>query len=48
VADFHPMIAYEGAFDPATEAKIGQEARAKADGYLAALQKRADDAVVPC
>ena len=48
LADFHLMIAYEGSFDPATEAKIEQESRAKANEYLAALQKIADDAGVPC
>jgi len=48
VPDFHLMIAYEGAFDPATEEKIEREALVKAEGYLATAKKVADDAGVPC
>ncbi|MCC7187087.1 MAG: universal stress protein [Acidobacteria bacterium] len=48
VPDFHLMIAYEGAFDPATEEKIEREALAKAEGYLASAKKVADEVGVSC
>jgi len=48
VPDFHLMIAYEGAFDPATEEKIEREALAKAEGYLASAKKVSDEIGVPC
>ena len=48
VPDFHLMIAYEGAFDPATEEKIEREAQAKADDYLGYVTKQAQQAQVPC
>jgi nucleotide-binding universal stress UspA family protein len=48
IPDFHLMIAYEGAFDPATEEKIEREALAKAEGYLTSAKKVADEAHVPC
>jgi nucleotide-binding universal stress UspA family protein len=48
VPDFHLMIAYEGAFDPATEEKIEREALAKAEDYLGYIRKVAQDERVPC
>ena len=42
------MIAYEGAFDPATEEKIEREALAKAEDYLGFIRKAAQDALVAC
>jgi len=48
VPDFHLMIAYEGAFDPATEEKIEREALAKAEDYLGYIRKTAQDASIPC
>ena len=48
IPDYHLLIAYEGAFDPITEERIEQEAKARADSYLAFVSKRAADAGVPC
>jgi nucleotide-binding universal stress UspA family protein len=48
VPDFHLMIAYEGAFDPATEEKIEREALAKAEDHLGYIRRTAQDALVPC
>ena len=48
VPDFHLMIAYEGAFDPATEEKIEREALAKAEDYLGYIRKAAQESLVAC
>ena len=48
VPDFHLMIAYEGAFDPATEEKIEREALAKAEDYLGFIRKTSQDSLVAC
>lgn len=48
IPDYHLLIAYEGAFDPITEERIEEEARARAENYLAFVRKAADDAGVPC
>ena len=34
IPDYHLLIAYEGAFDPVTEERIEEEAKARADSYL--------------
>jgi nucleotide-binding universal stress UspA family protein len=46
--DYRLMIAYEGAFDPATYERIEEEAGARAANFLAFVQKTADAAGVPC
>jgi nucleotide-binding universal stress UspA family protein len=48
IPDYHLLIAYEGAFDPITEERIEEEARARADSYLAFIRKAAEEAGVPC
>ncbi len=48
VPDYHLMIAYEGSFDPVTEERIEQEARARAETYLAFVKQTAEGAGVPC
>jgi nucleotide-binding universal stress UspA family protein len=48
VPDYHLMIAYEGAFDPATEEKIEEEARQRAASFLDFVKKTAAAAGVPC
>jgi len=48
IPDYHLLIAYEGAFDPVTEERIEEEAKARADNYLAYVKKTADNAGVPC
>src|ERR1044071_118212 len=48
VPDYHLMIAYEGAFDPATEERIEQEARTRADGFLEYVRKVCAEAGVTC
>ena len=48
IPDYHLLIAYEGAFDPVTEERIEQEAKARADKYLAFVRSAADEAGVPC
>jgi len=48
IPDYHLLIAYEGAFDPITEERIEEEARARAENYLAFVRKVADEAGVPC
>ena len=35
IPDYHLLIAYEGAFDPVTEERIEEEAKTRAEGYLA-------------
>jgi nucleotide-binding universal stress UspA family protein len=48
IPDYHLLIAYEGAFDPVTEERIEEEAKTRAEGYLAFVRKSAEDAGVPC
>jgi nucleotide-binding universal stress UspA family protein len=48
IPDYHLLIAYEGAFDPVTEERIEEEAKTRADTYLAFVRKTAQDADVPC
>jgi len=48
IPDYHLLIAYEGAFDPVTEERIEEEAKARADGYLTFVRKTAGEAGVPC
>lgn len=48
IPDYHLLIAYEGAFDPITEERIEEEARSRAESYLAYIRKTAEEAGVPC
>ena len=48
IPDYHLLIAYEGAFDPVTEERIEEEAKARADSYLEFVSKIAREAGVPC
>lgn len=48
IPDYHLLIAYEGAFDPVTEERIEEEAKARAENYLAFVRKSAEDSGVPC
>jgi len=48
IPDYHLLIAYEGAFDPVTEERIEEEAKTRAEGYLAFVSKSAQDAGVQC
>lgn len=48
IPDYHLLIAYEGAFDPVTEERIEEEAKTRAQTYLAFVRKVAQDAGVPC
>ncbi len=48
IPDYHLLIAYEGAFDPVTEERIEEEAKARAEGYLAFVKKVANEAGVAC
>jgi nucleotide-binding universal stress UspA family protein len=48
IPDYHLLIAYEGAFDPVTEERIEEEAKARAESYLAFIKKTADEAGIPC
>lgn len=48
IPDYHLMIAYEGSFDPVTEERIEQEAKARAEAYLALVRETAQKAGVPC
>ena len=48
IPDYHLLIAYEGAFDPVTEERIEEEAKARADTYLAFMRETAGEAGVPC
>lgn len=48
IPDYHLLIAYEGAFDPVTEERIEQEAKARADKYLAFVRGAAEEAGVTC
>ena len=48
IPDYHLLIAYEGAFDPVTEERIEEEAKVRAESYLAYVRKSAGDESVPC
>src|SRR5262245_27522035 len=48
IPDYHLLIAYEGAFDPVTEERIEEEAKARAQNYLEFVRKSAQEAGVPC
>ncbi len=48
IPDYHLLIAYEGAFDPVTEERIEEEAKARADTYLSYIRDAAAQAGVPC
>ena len=48
IPDYHLLIAYEGAFDPVTEERIEEEAKARADSYLGYIRSAAAEAGVPC
>lgn len=48
IPDYHLLIAYEGAFDPVTEERIEEEAKARAESYLAFVKKTAQEAGIPC
>ena len=48
IPDYHLLIAYEGAFDPVTEERIEEEAKTRAESYLAYVRKCAQEADVPC
>lgn len=48
IPDYHLLIAYEGAFDPVTEERIEEEAKARADTYLGFMRETAGEAGVAC
>ena len=48
IPDYHLLIAYEGAFDPVTEERIEEEAKLRAESYLAFIRSAAEDAGIPC
>ena len=48
IPDYHLLIAYEGAFDPVTDERIEEEAKARADSYLGHVREAATAAGVPC
>jgi len=48
IPDYHLLIAYEGAFDPVTEERIEEEAKVRAESYLAFVRSSAGGARVPC
>ncbi len=48
IPDYHLLIAYEGAFDPVTEERIEEEAKTRAENYLAFVRTVAQDADIPC
>jgi nucleotide-binding universal stress UspA family protein len=48
IPDYHLLIAYEGAFDPITEERIEQEAKARAATYLTQIEEAAREAGVAC
>ena len=47
IPDYHLLIAYEGAFDPVTEERIEEEAKARADTYLNHIREAAAAAFAP-
>ena len=48
IPDYHLLIAYEGAFDPVTEERIEEEAKARAESYLGFVRKECGEAGVQC
>ena len=48
IPDYHLLIAYEGAFDPVTEERIEEEAKSRAETYLAHVRETAQAADVAC
>lgn len=48
IPDYHLMIAYEGSFDPVTEARIEQEAKSRAEAYLQFAVTTAAESSVAC
>lgn len=48
IPDYHLLIAYEGAFDPVTEERIEQEAKARAERYLTFVRDAAAEEGVAC
>jgi nucleotide-binding universal stress UspA family protein len=48
IPDYHLLIAYEGAFDPVTEERIEEEAKTRADTYLAFIRKECGEAGIQC
>src|SRR3954469_21607072 len=48
IPDYHLLIAYEGAFDPVTEERIEEEAKARADSYLDYMRKAAAEGGIRC
>lgn len=48
IPDYHLLIAYEGAFDPITEERIEQEAKARAATYLGQVEEAARQVGVEC
>jgi nucleotide-binding universal stress UspA family protein len=48
IPDYHLLIAYEGAFDPVTEERIEEEAKARAEGYLSFVKNAAHEAGISC
>src|SRR4029079_10357881 len=43
IPDYHLLIAYEGAFDPVTEERIEEEAKARAEAYLTFVRSTCGD-----
>jgi len=48
IPDYHLLIAYEGAFDPITEERIEEEAKARAAEYLHHIEETAAAGGVAC
>lgn len=48
IPDYHLLIAYEGAFDPVTEERIEEEAKARAETYLGFIRSACSEAGVQC
>ena len=44
IPDYHLLIAYEGAFDPVTEERIEEEAKARAETYLGYIRSACAEA----
>jgi nucleotide-binding universal stress UspA family protein len=48
IPDYHLLIAYEGAFDPVTEERIEEEAKARADTYLGFVRNACAECGIHC
>ena len=48
IPDYHLLIAYEGAFDPVTEERIEEEAKARAEAYLTFVRSTCGDSGIQC